>query len=110
MKQVNIHALAHITGGGLLENIPRVLPQHTQASLIKDSWSWPTIFHWLQELGNITFDEMVTSFNVGIGMVVVVKQDDVRATVDALTYIGETVAVIGEITSSAQAEPRVVIE
>lgn len=109
-KQINIHALAHITGGGLLENIPRILPQNTQASLIKNSWTWPVIFNWLQELGNITFEEMVTSFNVGIGMVLIIKQDHVQTAIDTLTHLGETVTVIGEITSSSQAEPRVVIE
>lgn len=108
-KEVDIHALAHITGGGLLENIPRVLPPYTQASLLKNSWQWPVIFNWLQELGNITFDEMVTSFNVGIGMVVIIKQDQVQTAMNTLVQLGERVTLIGEVRSSSQPEPHVVI-
>ena len=99
LKQVDIHALAHITGGGLTENIPRVLPAHTCADLNHDSWTWPTIFQWLQQTGNIRHDEMIKSFNVGIGMVLVVGADDVALTFDTLAGLGETATVIGEISS-----------
>ncbi len=98
LKQVDVHALAHITGGGLTENIPRVLPENTQAQLNYDSWEWPTIFKWLQETGHITFEEMIKSFNVGIGMVVVVSTDTAQLAMDTLRSNGEEPLIIGEIT------------
>ena len=97
LKQVDIHALAHITGGGLTENIPRVLPKHTHANINYDSWTWPEIFQWLQQTGNISHEEMVKSFNVGVGMVLVVNADETARTLNILTQLGETATIIGEV-------------
>src|SRR5690606_5058801 len=72
MPEVSIHALAHITGGGILENLPRVLPEGSAAHIDTNSWEQPAIFKWLQEKGNIGTREMYRTFNCGIGMIVCV--------------------------------------
>jgi len=73
-QSVDINALAHITGGGILENLPRVLPNNTQAMINTSSWNMPEIFHWLQNTGNVTDEEMYRTFNCGIGMIVCVSE------------------------------------
>lgn len=100
LNEVEVHALAHITGGGLTENIPRVLPEGTQAHIDYDSWQWPAIFTWLQETGHIAFEEMIKSFNVGIGMVVVVKAEQLSLALDTLSGLHETAIHIGEIRAA----------
>lgn len=109
MKSVEIHALSHITGGGLLENLPRVMPQNTMAKIDTNSWQRPAVFDWLEKAGNVEYEEMHRTFNCGIGMVLVVDQNDQKKAIDLLTQAGETVSVIGEIESSEQAEPTVVL-
>jgi phosphoribosylformylglycinamidine cyclo-ligase len=99
MKQVDLHALAHITGGGLTENIPRVLPTGTLANIDHDSWEWPAIFKWLQQTGNVSFDEMIKSFNVGIGMIIVVSKKNVDLAMDTLRELDESPMIIGEIAA-----------
>ena len=74
--EVDIHALAHITGGGLVENLPRVLPENTQALIDTSAWEWPAVFSWLQEQGNIARQEMYRTFNCGVGMIVCVPEAD----------------------------------
>ena len=74
MQQVPVHALSHITGGGLLENLPRVLPAYSKATIECSSWQLPKIFQWLQDSGNIAHSEMHRTFNCGIGMVVCVPE------------------------------------
>ena len=106
-QQIAIHAMAHITGGGLLENLPRVMPDNTLALLDENSWSWPEIFTWLMQQGNVEKNEMYRTFNCGIGMCIIVSQDDAEKTIGALTSLGETAHVIGEVTDSDQREPRV---
>ncbi|MBT7307627.1 MAG: phosphoribosylformylglycinamidine cyclo-ligase, partial [Gammaproteobacteria bacterium] len=108
MQQLPIHALAHITGGGLSENIPRVLPDYTVAEIDRDSWQWPTIFQWLQQQGNVVDKEMIRTFNCGIGMVVVVAAEDAEQTIETLTQQGETVWKLGSIGRSEQQQPSVV--
>lgn len=100
LQQIDIHALAHITGGGLTENIPRVLPAGTRAALDHSSWTWPPIFQWLQQTGNISDAEMIKSFNVGIGMVLVISADQSAETLRLLAELGESAMLIGEITTS----------
>ncbi|GAB1259297.1 phosphoribosylformylglycinamidine cyclo-ligase [Aurantivibrio plasticivorans] len=109
MKTVPVHALSHITGGGLLENIPRVLPANTKAVIDSKSWQPSAIFNWLQEHGNVEAKEMYRTFNCGIGMVVVVAKENADAAVKHLTDAGETVAIIGEIAQDQNDEPFVEI-
>ena len=94
---VQVNALAHITGGGLLENIPRVLPANAQAQLSINSWKRPVIFDWLQTKGNVEETEMHRTFNCGIGMVVCIARNDVDQALALLTEAGEAALVIGEI-------------
>ncbi|MBL4783647.1 MAG: phosphoribosylformylglycinamidine cyclo-ligase [Porticoccaceae bacterium] len=101
-----IHALAHITGGGITENLPRVLPDNTIANVTLGSWPTPALFDWLQEEGNISDEEMLKTFNCGIGMVVCVAKDDTDAVLAQLKESGETAFIIGDI-SQADGEPRV---
>lgn len=75
LRRYAIHAAAHITGGGITENLPRVLPQRTKAIINLDAWERPAIFQWLQEQGNVPEEEMLRTFNCGIGMIVVVPQE-----------------------------------
>ena len=92
-----IHALAHITGGGLLENVPRVLPKGLHAEIDADAWAQPRVFAWLQAQGRIEPGELARTFNCGIGMVLAVAAADVVDVSAALTAAGETVFNIGKI-------------
>jgi phosphoribosylformylglycinamidine cyclo-ligase len=92
-----IAALAHITGGGLLENIPRVLPEGAHALIDADAWDQPRLMAFLQAQGNIEPGEMARTFNCGVGMVLAVEQSDVGAVTAALQGAGETVLVVGRI-------------
>ena len=97
IRDGKIHALAHITGGGLLENIPRVLPAHLHAHVNADAWEQPRLMAFLQAQGAIEPEEMARTFNCGIGMAVVVAEGDVAAVTAALGAAGETVHRIGTI-------------
>jgi phosphoribosylformylglycinamidine cyclo-ligase len=92
-----VHAMAHITGGGLLENIPRVLPEGLHAHVSADAWEQPRLMAFLQAQGRIEPEEMARTFNCGIGMAVVVAESDVAYVMAALTAAGETVLSIGHI-------------
>jgi len=107
IKKHNIHALSHITGGGLLENLPRVMPDYTKAIIATDAWELPPVFQWLQQAGNIQTTEMHRTFNCGIGMVAVVPQDSTTAVLETLQAQGETAFVIGEISASTEQTPTV---
>ncbi|OUR89864.1 phosphoribosylformylglycinamidine cyclo-ligase, partial [Methylophaga sp. 42_8_T64] len=108
-EKINIHALSHITGGGLLENIPRVLPDNVSAVIDAKSWQRPAIFDWLQEQGNVIDEEMYRTFNNGIGMVICVAAKDAERTLSLLAELGETAYQIGHIETSEQKTPDVVI-
>ena len=97
MAQYPIKGLAHITGGGLVDNVPRVLPENTQAVLRRDSWQMPDLFRWLQMKGGVADAEMVRVFNCGIGMVVILNASDAKAAKSQLESTGETVYQLGEI-------------
>ncbi|RUM92077.1 MAG: phosphoribosylformylglycinamidine cyclo-ligase [Thiomicrospira sp.] len=107
MKQIDIHAISHITGGGLLENLPRVMPNNTKAKIDTKTWNRPAVFDWIQTHGNVEFHEMHRTLNCGIGMVVVVDEKDQQTAIDALTEQGEVVSVIGKIESSDTETPEV---
>jgi phosphoribosylformylglycinamidine cyclo-ligase len=94
-----VKALAHITGGGLLENIPRVLPDGTAAHLVKGSWPQTELFAWLQKTAGIDGIEMNRTFNNGIGMVVVIDAAEAAACAATLRELGETVYEIGVIAA-----------
>ncbi|MEQ1815792.1 MAG: phosphoribosylformylglycinamidine cyclo-ligase [Nitrosomonas sp.] len=97
IKQLPVKGLAHITGGGLVENVPRILPGQVMALLQKDSWEMPPLFHWLQQHGNVSDHEMTRVFNCGIGMVIVVAPEHAENALRSLHASGETVWQIGEI-------------
>ncbi|PID33977.1 MAG: phosphoribosylformylglycinamidine cyclo-ligase [Thiotrichales bacterium] len=107
LKTYNIHTIAHITGGGLSENIPRVLPANTEARIRRDSWTQPEIFNWLQEQGNIEDSEMLRTFNCGIGMVIAVPQDQVDDVMTTCRLDDIPAWVIGEIGTSEAETPVV---
>ena len=110
IKEVDVHALAHITGGGLLENIPRVLPDATKAVLDIGAWQRPAIFDWLQQQGNVDEREMHLTFNCGVGMTVVVAQEDAARTIAFLNQAGEQAWQIGTIESATDNDERVILE
>jgi len=80
MQDQPVHALAHITGGGLTENLPRIMPEYTMARIDAASWQRPAVFNWLQEQGGVSDDEMLRTFNCGIGMVIVLQETAVEPT------------------------------
>jgi len=98
IRDFNIKGIAHITGGGLLENIPRILPHHCKAIIERNSWEKPAIFEMLRQGGNIPEDEMYRTFNYGIGMVLVVSPDETEDIITRLAGLGDRAYVIGEIT------------
>jgi phosphoribosylformylglycinamidine cyclo-ligase len=96
-KTVPIHALAHITGGGITENLPRVIPDRLAAQIDLTAWELPAIFKWLQEQGNISQADMLTTFNCGIGMIVVVPAEQGNAVLRHLGNLGENAFALGEL-------------
>jgi len=100
LSKFDIHAMAHITGGGLLENIPRVLPEKTQAVIDENSWQLPAVFQWLQENGNVELNEMYRTFNCGVGMVLITNTDDAEAIISTLNQNDEIAWQLGIIESS----------
>lgn len=97
LGNANLHAMAHITGGGLTENLPRVLPDNLTAQIDTNSWTFPPVFQWLQQQGNIETTEMYRTFNCGVGFVVVVPSDKAEDALKLLNDNGETAWKLGEI-------------
>ena len=110
IKECEIHALSHITGGGFWENIPRVLPANTQAVIDEQSWQWPAVFSWLQQAGNVTRHEMYRTFNCGVGMVVALPADQLDKALALLKAEGENAWHIGHIAKAADGEEQVIIK
>jgi len=109
MRAITVKGMAHITGGGLVENIPRILPDDLTAALQKKSWPRPPLFDWLQQQGNISDSEMHRVFNCGIGMAVVVAEADAGAAMKFLADAGEGVYRIGEIRKRGADEAQTVV-
>jgi phosphoribosylformylglycinamidine cyclo-ligase len=109
MAQHPIKGLAHITGGGLVDNVPRVLPDNTQAVLQRDSWQMPDLFRWLQMKGGVADAEMVRVFNCGIGMAVVVSQQDADAVIACINQQGLHSWCLGEIVERPQGAPQTIV-
>ena len=110
IKQTEVHAIAHLTGGGFWENIPRVLPKKTKAVIDESSWEWQPVFKWLKEKGNIETYEMYRTFNCGVGMVIALPQSQVETALAILKQSGENAWLIGHIESATDNEPQVIIK
>jgi phosphoribosylformylglycinamidine cyclo-ligase len=110
MKQLRVKGMAHITGGGLLENIPRVLPEGVTALLQKETWDMPPLFQWLRRQGNVEDNEMYRVFNCGIGMVLIVAPEQADTAMRSLQSAGETVWRIGTIRSRAANQAQTIVE
>jgi phosphoribosylformylglycinamidine cyclo-ligase len=106
---VNIKGLAHITGGGLIENIPRVLPEGLAAHIEKGTWPMPPLFTWLKEQGNVADREMYRVFNCGIGMVIVISTAEAAAAETLLREAGEMVWRIGSVRRRRGNGPQTII-
>jgi len=109
MATLPVKGMAHITGGGLTENIPRVLPDATTAVIDRKSWQAPPVFAWLQEHGKVDDAEMARTFNCGIGMVVIVAKEHAGKATAHLRAAGETVFAIGEIRKRADSEKQTIV-
>jgi len=107
IKESQVNALSHITGGGLLENIPRVLPENAKAVIDVNSWTMPAVFNWLQEQGNVDATEMYRTFNCGVGMVICVPAEKKDEALQLLADAGEDAWVIGSIATAAAGEEQV---
>ena len=109
ISEINVKGMAHITGGGLVDNVPRVLPENTQAVLHRDSWQMPDLFRWLQMKGGVADAEMVRVFNCGIGMVVIVAPDEVDAAIKSLTAQGLKAWTVGEVVERPKDAPQTIV-
>jgi phosphoribosylformylglycinamidine cyclo-ligase len=109
MEKIDVHGMVHITGGGLVENIPRVLQPNLTAVLHKDMWTLPPLFQWLQKHGGVADDEMHRVFNCGIGMTVIVSAANADQAEAELKRLGETVYRIGEIRERAEGEAQTLV-
>ncbi len=109
IRHGRIKALSHITGGGFVENMPRVLPSHLSAGIDASTWPLPAVFQWLMEAGNIAPAEMARTFNCGIGMVAVVAEKDADGVTAALREAGEAVYTIGGLAGHAGDKPGIVV-
>jgi phosphoribosylformylglycinamidine cyclo-ligase len=110
MESVTVKGMAHITGGGLLENIPRILGDDLTALIDRNSWDMPPLFKWLQRTGNVEEREMHRTFNCGIGMAVVVAADDAARAAQILREAGETVYAIGRIAQRAAGQAQTIVQ
>jgi phosphoribosylformylglycinamidine cyclo-ligase len=109
ISEMNVKGMAHITGGGLVDNVPRVLPENTQAVLHRDSWQMPDLFRWLQMKGGVTDAEMVRVFNCGIGMVVIMSTDQADAAILSLKTEGLNAWVVGEVVERPTGGPQTIV-
>lgn len=108
-ERVDIHALAHITGGGITENVPRVLPDTAQAQIDLGSWTRPAIFDWLQQQGRVQPAEMYRTFNCGIGMILCVPADATELALEILNSDGDAACLIGTVAARPAGAPAVVL-
>lgn len=105
-----IHAMAHITGGGFLENVPRVLPETMAARIDAQSWELPALFKWLAEAGDLTHEDLASTFNCGIGMIVVCDKNHAAQIANALQDAGEQVFTLGTVEPRAEGAPAITID
>ncbi|MEQ5807988.1 phosphoribosylformylglycinamidine cyclo-ligase [Alteromonas sp. NFXS44] len=110
LEKVKVEAISHITGGGFWENIPRVLPENAKVVVDESSWQWPVVFNWLQENGNVTQHEMYRTFNCGVGLILVVDENDAGEAVRILNEGGEQAWLLGHIEDRNGDEEQVEIK
>lgn len=109
IKQGLLLGMAHITGGGLVENIPRALPKNLQAQVDMSKWDVPEIFKWFGKQGNVPYEDLLKTFNVGIGMVVIVSADKAEAALAEFKKAGEDPVVIGELATRSEDAPGCIV-
>jgi phosphoribosylformylglycinamidine cyclo-ligase len=107
IKKLEVKALAHITGGGLTENIPRVLPPHLAVEINLSSWQKPNIFSWLQTAGNLTDQEMLKTFNCGIGMILILSQENKVQAFEILKLMDQESIELGMVSQREKDDPQV---
>ncbi|WP_028300018.1 phosphoribosylformylglycinamidine cyclo-ligase [Oceanospirillum beijerinckii] len=110
IETLPVHAISHITGGGLQENLPRVLPENAKAVVNLNSWNRPEVFNWIQRGGNVEEYEMYRTLNCGVGMIIVVDQDKAEQAIELLNAEGEITWQIGRIDTAVEGEERVQLE
>lgn len=110
ISELPVHAISHITGGGLQENLPRVLPENAKAVVDLNSWQRPEVFNWLQRGGNVDEYEMYRTLNCGVGMIIVVDQDKAQQAIDLLNAEGEKAWQIGHIAEASADEEQVELQ
>lgn len=110
IETLPVHAISHITGGGLQENLPRVLPENAKAVVDLNSWQRPEVFNWLQRGGNVDEYEMYRTLNCGVGMIIVVDQEQAQAAIDLLNAEGEKAWQIGLIAEASADEEQVELQ
>ncbi|QWD19361.1 phosphoribosylformylglycinamidine cyclo-ligase [Polynucleobacter paneuropaeus] len=109
IDELNVKGMAHITGGGLVDNVPRVLPENIQAVLHRGSWQMPALFRWLQMKGGVADAEMVRVFNCGIGMVVIISPEQADAAIQSLAKQGLKAWVVGEVRELPKGAPQTIV-
>ena len=107
LKSIQVNALAHITGGGITENVPRVIPKDLAVQINLSSWQIPKIFQWLQSAGNLIYEEMFKTFNCGIGMIIIVKPDDKDEVIKILKEMDQDSVELGMVTYRKNGDPQV---
>ena len=107
LQEMPVKGIAHITGGGITENVPRILPPGCAAAVSTASWKLPAVFQWLQEKGGVAGEEMFRTFNCGVGMVIVIAPEHLNAALTFLRAAGESAWKLGEIEPADGAEPHV---
>jgi phosphoribosylformylglycinamidine cyclo-ligase len=110
LETVDVHSICHITGGGVYENIPRVLPENTKVILDGAAWERPAIYDWLQAKGNVDWHEMHLTFNCGLGMIVVLPEEKAQQAIDILNAEGETATLVGRIEAANEGDELVVVK
>jgi len=109
IRDFNINGMAHITGGGFFENIPRILPRGVRARINFYSWEKPVIFHWIKEQANLSWEEMMAIFNCGIGFVLIVRKEDVDEIISRLSGLKEKAWIIGEVLKEEEGSDKIEI-
>ena len=104
-----VHGIAHITGGGLAENLARIVPQQVQVVIDRDAWTVPAVFPWMQSLGKIAAAEMDRVFNMGVGMVLVVSSHVADSILHQLAELGHEAWPIGSVRAATPSDERVVV-